>query len=284
MIIVVDTEGQLCNRLWGFLPLLHHHRMTGERIRVLFFDAYKAEFPALTNANELRCLRLLPDGVVYKKVGIAVRRLLKNGSNRHDQSLQHKGVCSIVIGWDHRNEEHDENTRMLAVRLFRPRNSVVNTVNHFFDGLRGKGRILLGVHIRKRDYKDFHEGRFFYNDAEYLSFMLQIKQQVERMGYTLSCFICSDEPIDVSNFQGVQVHFMPQASPMEDLYALSCCDLIVGPPSTFSQWASYYGQIPLKLMWDKTAPINVTDFGVCTRLDQTRSVDMTDWLGKRSRL
>jgi hypothetical protein len=29
------------------------------------------------------------------------------------------------------------------------------------------------------------------------------------------------------------------------MYALASCDYIVGPPSTFSLWASFYGQVPL---------------------------------------
>jgi hypothetical protein len=29
------------------------------------------------------------------------------------------------------------------------------------------------------------------------------------------------------------------------MYVLAACDLILGPPSTFSIWASYYGQVPL---------------------------------------
>jgi hypothetical protein len=31
---------------------------------------------------------------------------------------------------------------------------------------------------------------------------------------------------------------------IEDLYALASCDYIIGPPSTFSQWASFYGNVP----------------------------------------
>jgi hypothetical protein len=30
-----------------------------------------------------------------------------------------------------------------------------------------------------------------------------------------------------------------------DLYALARCDYIMGPPSTYTQWASFYGNQPL---------------------------------------
>ena len=29
-----------------------------------------------------------------------------------------------------------------------------------------------------------------------------------------------------------------------DLYSLAACDYIIGPPSTYTQWASFYGQVP----------------------------------------
>lgn len=282
MIIAVDIEGQLCNRLWGFLPLLHHHRLTGERIKVLFFEAYTPFFPALAKGGELHCLRLLPDGVVNKQVRAVVKRLLKDGRFTYNQSFnQHRGGCSLVLAWEHRNEAHDEATRAMALALFRPTDAVLRRVGAAFEGLHTMGSILLGVHVRRGDYRFFGEGRYFYSDEDYLSFMLQIQEQVNRMGYSLSCLLCSDEPINVPFFQGVDVHCIPQSSSMDDLYALSCCDLIVGPPSTFSQWASYYGQVPLKLVWDKTAPINVTEFGLCTSLDQTRPVDMPAWFRER---
>lgn len=283
MIIVVDTEGQLCNRLWGFLPILHHHRLTGERVWVFFFDQYMAFFPALATSTEMRCKRLLPMGPVYKKAGIAMKRLLKNGRIAYSQPLRlHKGGCSLVISWEHRTENHDDVTRHMAVRLFRPTEAVITRVHEAFRSMRAKSTIVLGVHMRRGDYRTFDQGRFLYTDSEYRTFMFQIKQQLEGLGYDLTCLVCSDEPIDLSAFKGLTVRNLPQAGPMEDLYALSRCDLILGPPSTFSQWASYYGEVPLMLVWDKNKRLELVDFGVCTSLDQTRPVDTVAWLRERS--
>jgi len=38
-----------------------------------------------------------------------------------------------------------------------------------------------------------------------------------------------------------------------DIYLLSCCDYIVGPYSSFSQWASFVGQVPLHVVDYKNA-------------------------------
>jgi hypothetical protein len=74
--------------------------------------------------------------------------------------------------------------------------------------------------------------------------------------------ICSDEQRPPSAFAP---HCVTQGSgnAIEDLYALAGCDLLVGPPSTFSMWASFYSERPLYIMRRPNAPIALADFEVC---------------------
>jgi hypothetical protein len=44
---------------------------------------------------------------------------------------------------------------------------------------------------------------------------------------------------------------------MSDLAAMAQCQYIVGPPSTFSMWASFYGKVPHKWVIDPTEYIDV---------------------------
>ena len=46
-----------------------------------------------------------------------------------------------------------------------------------------------------------------------------------------------------SNF--IKSDYISKGSWKEDQIILQNCDLIVGPPSTFTMWASYISQIPL---------------------------------------
>jgi hypothetical protein len=46
------------------------------------------------------------------------------------------------------------------------------------------------------------------------------------------------------------------------MYALAQCDLILGPPSTFSQWASFYGQRPLCIVRDREMVVTPQSFVV----------------------
>ena len=50
--------------------------------------------------------------------------------------------------------------------------------------------------------------------------------------------------------------------PVEDLYALAACDYIIGPPSTFSRWASFYGKTPLWEMRDADSSPKLEEFEI----------------------
>jgi hypothetical protein len=55
-------------------------------------------------------------------------------------------------------------------------------------------------------------------------------------------------------FAGLDVHHGP-GEPVEDLHALSLCDRLVGPPSTYSAWASFMNAVPRYEIADPAAPL-----------------------------
>ena len=78
----------------------------------------------------------------------------------------------------------------------------------------------LGVHIRRGDYAQWRNGQYFFDDAVY--------------AYQQLC-------------PKVAVHHLQGSAP-EDLFMLSECDYVIGPPSTFSLVAAMYRDIPLYRM------------------------------------
>jgi hypothetical protein len=74
-------------------------------------------------------------------------------------------------------------------------------------------------------------------------------------------FVCSDEPRTADEFPGLSVG-LGAGSPVGDLYALAGCDYIFGPQSTFTQWASFYGNKPLFLLNDANARLERAKFRV----------------------
>ncbi|MBP5722772.1 MAG: hypothetical protein J6X18_04245 [Bacteroidales bacterium] len=47
-----------------------------------------------------------------------------------------------------------------------------------------------------------------------------------------------------------------------DQYIMSLCDYIIGPPSSFSGWASYMGDVPLYQIRDTKHLLSLEDFKV----------------------
>jgi hypothetical protein len=61
-----------------------------------------------------------------------------------------------------------------------------------------------------------------------------------------------------------------------DLYSLARCDYVFGPPSTYSQWASFYGNKPLLHVFDRDSQLlperfGVSDLGWMSGLDAVKS-------------
>lgn len=112
----------------------------------------------------------------------------------------------------------------------------------YLEPLRERYDRLIGVHVRRGDYAVYREGCWFYDHHTYHALMshLAAVYAPERVGFILA----SVEPFDASHWAGLSVHAAPGTAIL-DMYALSRCALIVGPPSTFSGSASFAGNTPI---------------------------------------
>ena len=66
--------------------------------------------------------------------------------------------------------------------------------------------------------------------------------------------ICSNEKIETEEFSSFDVVLGPNQI-VEDMYVFSECDYIVGPPSTYTGWASFMGKNKLYAISDLSDPI-----------------------------
>jgi hypothetical protein len=46
------------------------------------------------------------------------------------------------------------------------------------------------------------------------------------------------------------------------MYSLAKCDLIMGPISTYSTWASFYGKVPLYRIDNPENPVSLDNFKI----------------------
>jgi hypothetical protein len=125
--------------------------------------------------------------------------------------------------------------------------------------LRREADIVIGVHIRQGDYRQWKGGKFFFPAERYAAWMRDLAAQFPDR--KVAFLVCSDEPRNAGEFPGLSVAFGTE-SPVSDLYALAGCDYILGPKSTFSQWASFYGEKPLLHLLDSNDPVPLEKFRV----------------------
>ncbi|MEQ1862049.1 MAG: hypothetical protein ABMA13_19190 [Chthoniobacteraceae bacterium] len=137
-----------------------------------------------------------------------------------------------------------------AIRAFlRPSAAICEQVAAFLDPLRRRHRALVGIHIRRGDYRVYREGRWFFGDEVYRAVM---ERFAELLGPEVGFVVASNDPVQPQSFAPFAVTPAP-GHLMLDLFSLAGCDFIAGPPSTFSGCASYLGGKPVFWMTEPDA-------------------------------
>jgi len=165
----------------------------------------------------------------------------------------------LVYGWRLRTpnlvKKHGDKIRA----YFRPVEKFEMASCDAIEPLRRNADIVIGVHIRQGDYRGWQGGRYFFPTSRYAAWMCELAAQFPNR--KVSFFVCSDEARSASEFPGLIVAFGTD-SPVSDIYALARCDYILGTKSTFSQWASFYGEKPLLQVCSTDEPARLENFRV----------------------
>ena len=125
--------------------------------------------------------------------------------------------------------------------------------------------VLIGVHVRGGDkYRQWRQGAYYYDQATYMDLIERASRlfSSDRVGF----LVCGNERLDLESFTEWP-YTRGTGVPVEDLYSLAECDYLIGPPSTFSSWASYYGDVPRYVVKDPRRPLTVEAFEVDRDLD-----------------
>ena len=249
MKIVYSPGGQLCNKMWSFTYFIAQSFHKNETVFFLNFGEYIHLFPNLCAYKNIRFIHINRRLIRFI---LNLCRIAKKLTNR------------VIDGWQsiHRTELLDTFFDQIHF-LFSPHPAVIHKCETFMTELKNKEVIVVGIHIRRGDYDQFMNGIYYFDNDTYLHYMRQIQ---EESGGKVCFLISSTETItfDDPNILYFQI---PQASNIEDLYALSLCDYILGPPSTFSMWASFYGKTPLRIVAHKDEPITLNEFKIIATVD-----------------
>lgn len=254
MIINYDSPGQLCNRIWSLIPSIAYGLEYKEKVLAVNFAEYSVFFD---NLNKNPYVRFKSCNFLQRFfLSLKSRGYIQNGKSNIFRKLL---GLNLIEGWSNRLGnagmvvKQSDNIRS----IFDFSGDVSFLVDTFLSPV---SETIVGVHIRRGDYKEWLGGIYYFSDGEYYHVMKNIEKQLLEKGEKVKFLICSNEKINLNNFSELECFSMSDSSGAEDLYALSRCNYIVGPPSSYSQWASFYGKVPVKYMMSVNEELMLSDF------------------------
>lgn len=261
--LIYDYDGQTCNRFWGYLDSVAWAVLNKKKVFILHWDP---------NIRHFRRLRKNP----YVSFPFYSEWLVKRFGDKKAQKYVYWlydniffywffnnfrtvfGIIQNVRGWSTRNKlDNHQKAGKLVYDLFLPNEDIVSDVNMAFNQARKESDVIVGMHIRKGDYKEWLDGKYYYEDETYESFMAQMESLLSPR--RVSFFIATNGEVSKEITGSHQVFRIQNGNMAHDLYGLSKCDYIIGPPSTFSKWAALVGYVPLYHVYDANKPITEED-------------------------
>ncbi len=290
MVIVNSKAGQLANRLIHFSHFMASSMEHGYRLIYPYFEEYESLFPAtfLNRFNgynisiRLSRFRLFHRMILlvfrylsylsyftFRNVAglefLFIRDIDRKGEifdlnqDRFVQSAKDRIV--FAYGWRFRDQINFTKHASQIRGFFEPDAPYLEKVDSAIRQCNRVGKALVGVHIRKGDYRTFKGGKWFHSDEIYRRKMEDMRKILKSQGKECVFLVASNEPVKDEYFKGLPV-VTGEREAVVDLYALSRCDYLIGPPSTFTIWASFYGEVPLLMLSSRESAISLEHFRI----------------------
>jgi hypothetical protein len=285
MVIIVSKEGQLANRIWHASSFLVNAKEHNYRLRHFFFDEYYSLFSESLNRNNTpirflgkrktwlvsflqRFTTILVKGLLKLKITrLPFFEIIKYDGYEQDSKAfdlndekyfkKAKSKITLISGWHFRDPVNQKKYRDLLVDTWAPNKKYRDNIEGYFSRYKKDHDVLVGVHIRGGDYKKFEGGKWYYTPEQYYEKIKEIAALKIFSSKKIAFIICTNEKnLSMPSTEFFSV-FYDERHFVDDLYLLAKCDYIIGPPSTFSIWASFYGNVPLCMITD--AGIEITD-------------------------
>ena len=255
--IFARDKSQMCNNLLQYAHVYAWGREHGRKVISMRFS-YKYQYFKICHTN------LTGFGWYLLAKYLAALKILPTASFKHRdcdrealerKMLKHKHI--VVSGWfarwydlflKYRDEICDLFT--LDEQYTAPVKAKMQEAEKLSPLTSHLSPLRLGVHIRRGDYRIFYDGKYFFDDKVYAEHINHFAEM--HPNQTIHVYLSTNDPkVTAETFQQlcprVVVHHLQGSAP-EDLFMLSECDYVIGPPSTFSLVAAMYRDILLYRM------------------------------------
>ena len=274
MIIISKHSNQLCNRLFTYLPILSYALEAKES--VCFWFQYKTYYNYFPNLSQKGIASYFADSSVKpslsSKIVNGIIRLTDKCIHlilKANEPIPLHKPLGVLFNDKWKNIRYDKayiNKHSDSLRqLFAPAPDIWQSIDNMLSTSAEKV-ITVGVHMRGGDYRTYLGGRYFYEPETYKSVMLQMQNLLANK-VSVRFLLCTNEKVAPDAFEGLNVVQQQGNNVLIDLYGLSRCDYIIGPPSTFSQWASFYGKVPLMILYNANDVVSLSKFKRTLSLD-----------------
>ncbi len=283
MIFNIKPEGQLGNRLFHAAHLIVLSIETEHTYFDFTFEPYKDNFKNLERKNML----VFPESknnLFYKFVGSFIKKRILNirdfilyrkiDSRFLGYINQENSNCLNFEVWKESRKKYKNYLiegwvgidlsplhlyRNQLKTYFEPTKEIIDNVRSLIENAHQNADLLIGIHMRRGDFKEYRDGLFYFEDEVYIRHMQRITELFKEKKIVF--YLTSNEPIQESNFSSFNI-ILANNQIVEDMYCLSECDYIIGPVSTYSMWASFIGEKPLCQLMDRNYNIELKDFKI----------------------
>ncbi len=263
---------QLCNLLFlssHFMANSIEYKYRLVIINELFRKKYLDKFEHKFNSEQLN--KKYRPLIIYNKFLNSILKIARKfkigiynpmfGDNNHLLNEDAKFLklakknIAIIGEWQFRDFKNVKKHYDSIKEFFTPTDEYRLKIEQFIKSIKKEDELLIGVHIRLGDYKEWQDGKFYYSVDSYIKKMREVQSIFNDKN--IKFLICSNEKLDEKPFIDASLNFtFGLNGAIEDLYSFSKCDYLIGPPSTYSSWASFYGRVPLCFIYDMNIKID----------------------------
>lgn len=274
MVILFGKTGQLCNRLFNLSSFIANAKENKYGLKILYFSEYYQYFEDINEKLLPYRIEIKFDNTLFAKINykfISNQRRINHFIKIFGLNYSKTGDINdpkfinmaqqnrlFVSGWPYWDVENFIKYSDHLRHVFAPKKEILEKYNDIISGFKEEYDILVGVHIRQGDYKEFMGGKYYFETNDYCKIISTFNNDLMSKGCKPIFLICSNGNVKIENTDFK--YYISRNNAIEDIVLLSKCNFIFGPPSTFSMWSSFFGKVPLKIIFHKNEVLKEDDF------------------------
>lgn len=210
-----------------------------------FTEKYTKDFPNLPESPKTPYLaKKFLYNRYYKKLNpnCIIGFTDENEIPKYRAQIKKDYLVNFCYGWFFNNDLYREEDIRHYQKLFEPKVDKEALKNKYLQ--HNADEKIISVHIRRGDYREFMNGKYFFDDDLYIKKIKEFLKSIPKGNYKF--LICTnDENLDLERYKKEFGNVIQsEEGPLEDQYLISQTNYLLGAPSTFSQWASVMGEVP----------------------------------------